>query len=259
MKEGLNLDLNFEFFSGKRVDDIVILNFGETPIIHLLDLNVKESLFEYLRLVEKDDSVKIVLIIGSSQKMEHDEYLEFYKHIVTSGSSVNSFERLFNAINQVILRFTSFNKIIIHADSGNIIPPFLNISLACDYRIVGEDTVFQNPSMKLGLVPKGGGVFFLSNILGPGKTIEYILSGKDISAQEAMSMGIVDKVVPPGNLNEVALSVARDFSQPSVYLLSGIKKLVNISKKDLANCLETEDDILRDSIRSAEFRKVFDE
>ena len=149
--------------------------------------------------------------------------------------------------------------IIIHADSGNIIPPFLNISLACDYRIVDEDTIFQNPSMKLGLVPKGGGVFFLSNILGPGKTIEYILSGKDISAREAMSMGIVDKIVPSGNLNEDSLSVARDFAQSSVYLLSGIKKLVNISRKDLPDCLETEDDILRDSIRSAEFRKIFDE
>ena len=259
MKEGLNLDLNFEFFSGKRVDDIVIINFQKTPILHMLDIHVKESFFDYLRLVEKDESIKVVLIVGSSQKMEREGYINFYKGIVTSSVEVNNFERLFNAINQVILRIASYKKVIIHADSGNVIPPFLNISLACDYRIVDEDTVFQNPNLTLGLVPKGGGVFFLSEIIGPGKTLEYLMSGRDINAREAESFGIVDKVVPPGDLMEASLALARDFSKSSAYLLSGIKKLINAGRKDLANHLEFEDEILRDTIRSAEFRNKVNE
>ena len=55
----------------------------------------------------------------------------------------------------------AFRPIVIHADSGNVLPLFLNISLAADYRITADNTMFQNPSLEYGLVPKGGGAFFL--------------------------------------------------------------------------------------------------
>jgi len=59
----------------------------------------------------------------------------------------------------------NLNKIVVHADGGRVIPLFMNVSLACDYRIVADNTVFQNPCIELGLAPKGGSGFFLSKML----------------------------------------------------------------------------------------------
>jgi len=56
----------------------------------------------------------------------------------------------------------------------------MNIGFACDYRIISNRTVFQYPLLDLGLIPKGGGVYFLSRIVGPNKTMEMLLSGNEI-------------------------------------------------------------------------------
>ena len=84
------------------------------------------------------------------------------------------------------------SQIVIHADSGNVLPLFLNISLACDYRIVADNTLFQNPCLEFGLVPKGGGAFFLSKIMGGSKAYEFLLSEEDIAAEEALRLGCWD-------------------------------------------------------------------
>ncbi len=79
-----------------------------------------------------------------------------------------------------------------HVDDGIIMPPFLNISLACDYSIIGDKTIFRNPNIELDLPPKGGGVYFLSKILGHSKAIEFLLSENDVTAGEAKKSGLIN-------------------------------------------------------------------
>lgn len=156
----------------------------------------------------------------------------------------HAINRLYNAVNQFILRLVDFNKVIVHADSGKVISLFMNTSLACDYRIVADNTVFQNPCLELELVPKGGEAFFLSKRLGTSKAFEILLSNKDITAQEALRLGIVDKVVPLAELNEAALKIAKDFADKPIRSLAGIKRLLNYSMKELEDYLELESQVL---------------
>jgi len=151
---------------------------------------------------------------------------------------------MYNAVNQFILTIMGFDKIVVHAGGGKVISLFMNTSLACDYRMVADNTVFQNPYLELDLVPKGGGAFFLSQMLGRGKAFEILLSGKDITAQEAMRLGIVDKVVPQAELEEAARKVAKSFARKPGRSLSGIKTLLSYSLKDLKDSLELENQLL---------------
>ena len=144
---------------------------------------------------------------------------------------------------------------VIHADSGNIIFLFMNISLAFDYSIMADNTVFQNPNFQLGLVPKGCGIFFISKMLGSRKTSEILLSGEDINAQEALRLGIVNKVVPVNELKEASLSIAQRFAKIPAQYSSGIKKLLNYNMKNLKEYLEYENEILRSIIHSDNFKK----
>jgi 2-(1,2-epoxy-1,2-dihydrophenyl)acetyl-CoA isomerase len=226
------------------VEDIVILNLKENILLQATNLTAKYYLFEYLELVSKSNAIKVVLIIGSPQKRGSEEYFRFYRQVMEQKLDRHAINRLYNAVNQFILSFVDFNKVIVHADSGKVISLFMNTSLACDYRIVADNTVFQNPCLELGLVPKGGGAFFLSKRLGAGKAFEILLSDKDITAQQALKLGIVDKVVPLAELNEAALKIAKDFAQKPAQSLAGIKRLLSYSVKDLEDYLEFENQVL---------------
>ena len=132
------------------------------------------------------------------------------------------------------------NQIVIHTDSGKVLPMFLNASLACDYRIVADNTVFQNPCLEFGLVPKGGGAFFLSRILGVSRAYKIMLAEEDITADDALKLGLVDEVVLLKELRNAALMVAEQFARKPARSLRCCKRLLNFSLKDLREYLEFE-------------------
>jgi enoyl-CoA hydratase/carnithine racemase len=170
---------------------------------------------------------------------------------------LDAIHRMYNVINQLILKIVRLDKIVIHCNSGKVISSFLNISLACDYRIIADDTVFQNPCMQLGLLPKGGGAFFLQRIIGMSKCYDVLLAENDISAREALEMGIVDMVVGLGSLEETAVLKARRFSRRPKSTLTGVKRLLNYSYKDLEDYLNVENQELTRAMMSSETWKQY--
>ena len=255
MRKTKEFNQTHDFFSAKRIDDIVMLKFNENLLFSATDLNLKQPLFDYLELISKSDEIKVVIIMGSPQKRGCEEYVEFYPKAFEIEFGHYAVERLYNAVNQFILNIVALNKITVHADGGKVISLFLNVSLACNYRIVADDTVFENPCLKLGLVPKGGGAFFLPKMLGASKALEILLSEEDISAQKALELGIVDKLVSADELENAALETARAFARKLATTLSGVKRLLSYSMKDLADFLQLENEVLMRIGRSQEFRK----
>ena len=162
-----------------------------------------------------------------------------------------------NVINQIILKIVELNKIVIYANSGKILPHFLNVSFAADFTIFADNAVIQNPCIEMGLVPKGGGAYFLSKMLGKPKVYDFLLSEKEMTAHDAIQMGIVNEVVPVGALEERAMEVAERFAKMPSTSLWGIKKLINYSCKDLSDYLEFENQISIMAYRKSEILKSF--
>jgi enoyl-CoA hydratase/carnithine racemase len=166
---------------------------------------------------------------------------------------------MYNAVDQFILRIVELNKMVIHVDTRKSTSLSLNVSLACDYRIVSANTVFKNFHLDLGLAPKGGSAFFLTKMIGLGRAYKTLLSEEEITAQEALRLGIVDKVVASSNLEEAALKTAQNFAQKPAGSLSGVKRLLNYSMRDLKDYLEFENEELFRIIMSSEFQKRLEE
>jgi len=247
-----NLDIENDLFSGRRNDDVAVLRFKNKPLHHVTDLDAKKVLFDYLDLVSVSDRIKVLLIVGAPVKMGCKEYIEFYRGMIRERYDRFDriwLERMYNAVNQLVLRLAGFNKMVIHADSGNVILLFLSMSLACDYRLVADNTVFQNPNVDLGLAPKGGQTYFLSRMLGSAKTSRILLSGKDLSAAEAMKLGIVDEVVPLEDLDKAAIETARHYAKQPAGYVAGVKKLLNYDLNHLECHLHYEDEELRKVIQ----------
>jgi 2-(1,2-epoxy-1,2-dihydrophenyl)acetyl-CoA isomerase len=129
---------------------------------------------------------------------------------------------------------------VIHADCGEVISLFLSMSLACDYRIIANHTIFRKPYFELETLPKGGGAFFLCKMLGYNQAKNLLMSEKDINALAALDMGIVDHVVPNHKLEETAIQIAQDLANRPSRSLVGIKKLINYSMKDIQDYLDFE-------------------
>ena len=152
MRRKINLEGDFEFFSGERIGNILLLGLKPNFMLQVTNLGAKTIFFDYLDRISESGSLKVVVIRGFPGKTGRHEYKEFYTQVIQSILDVSAVYKMFNAVDQLILKIMEMNQIVIHADSGNVLPLFLNISLACDYRIVADNTLFQNPCLEFGLV-----------------------------------------------------------------------------------------------------------
>ena len=246
-----------EFFSAEQYQNIAIIRFKGHFLYSTTDLTSRDKLLDYFDRISKNEAVKVIIIITSPEKTGREELLDFYCRILKSKLGINAVHRMFNVVDQFILKLVDLDKIVIHANRGENILLFLNISLSCDYRIVSNTTVFQNPYPELGLIPKGGGGYFLPQLLGRKKALEMLLSGKDIAASEALSLGLVDEIVPHEIIEEATLNTALRFAQKPAESLFGIKRLLKYSLKDLREYLEMENQILLRIVQSPDLKSDF--
>jgi enoyl-CoA hydratase/carnithine racemase len=240
MGSNIAFDEKIGCYTLSKSGDMAILRLGKDFLFESIDLSIANRLFEVIELISQSNEIKVLAILNCPGKIGCEAYIDFCRQAINSEFDRKSIHRMCNIFDRLILEIANLNKLVIHADCGEIIPLFLNISLACDYRIVSTHTTFQKPYFELGMLPTGGGVFFLCNLLGYRKTRQLLMSEKEISAPEALEIGIVDQVVPDNKLAETAIQTAQAWTRRSTRSLLGIKKLLNYTMKDLTDYLSFE-------------------
>jgi enoyl-CoA hydratase/carnithine racemase len=131
------------------------------------------------------------------------------------------------SFDQIILKLVEMPQVVIHVDCGRVLTQFLSVSLACDYRIIADDTWYQKGYHALHMIPKGGLAFFLTTLLGRAKAVEILLSEAEIPAENALSLGLVNKVVPAAELMPVANRAAEEFAAKPAFFLTSMKRLLS--------------------------------
>ena len=89
-------------------------------------------------------------------------------------------------------------RMVIAAVSGPALGGGCELALACDLRIAAENARFGQPEILLGIIPGGGGTQRLARLVGPARAKDLVLSGRQVRADEALAIGLVDEVVPAG-------------------------------------------------------------
>jgi enoyl-CoA hydratase len=130
---------------------------------------------------------------------------------------------------------------VIAAVSGYALGGGCELALACDFRLASETARFGLPEIKIGALPGGGGTQRLPRLIGAAKAKEMILTGDPITAQEALGIGLVIKVVTKENLLEEANGLAAKLAALPRLALQASKMLINRSQEvDLTTGLEFE-------------------
>ncbi len=257
MKTHKVLTTDNEQFSSSLDNGILVIR-EKQHILHLTrDLEDIFSLYNYLDSMLSSKSYKAFVLFARSEQSGHIEQSRFLSKIISDnpqGKLGIEFDRFVNVVNRLILTLSTLNRVTVFAGQGTISLFYLNIGLAHDYRLVAEDTVFENLNSEMGLITKGSG-YFLPRLLGSRKATE-VLQWKSFSAEDALQLGLVDRVVPVSKLEEETMRFVLRESTLSSSML-GIRKLLKCDLKELKRSLDLEDHLIKERLNSVEFRESF--
>jgi enoyl-CoA hydratase len=118
-------------------------------------------------------------------------------------------------------------RFVIAAVSGYALGGGCEVTLACDYRIAGERAVFGQPEVLLGIIPGGGGTQRLARVVGASRAKELMVTGRQVKADEALRIGLVDEVVPSEDLHTRAFALAAELARGAVQAQALVKRAVD--------------------------------
>ncbi len=139
------------------------------------------------------------------------------------------------------------SKPIVCALNGVAVGLGITLPLSCDVRLAAEDARISFRFLRIGLTPEYGSTHFLVNLVGLGRALEYMLTGKFITAQEAKDAGFVNHVCPAETLVDDAVALAQEIADNPNWHLAKVKRLIheNYMEKDLSLVLRRESETLR--------------
>lgn len=116
---------------------------------------------------------------------------------------------------------------VIAAVTGYALGGGLELALAADYRVAADDALLGQPEVQLGIIPGSGGTQRLTRLIGPSRAKNLLMTGRRVAAEEALRLGLVDEVVPPGEAYNAALRYARQLAEGPAAALEAIKEAVD--------------------------------
>lgn len=205
-------------------DDKIAIVTIDNPPMNTLSPEVIQGLDEAFANLNMDDEVLVILLTGAGEKA------------FMAGGDIKGFPHKIgnpNLVPQFLKTHGMFNRIdfspkpVIAVINGYALGGGCELAIACDIRISEEQALLGVPECTLGLLPGAGGTQRLPRLIGEAKAKELMFTGEHISAEEAVTIGLVNRVVPRGEGLEAGLKLARKIARNSPAAIRNIKKAVD--------------------------------
>lgn len=133
---------------------------------------------------------------------------------------------LWEGVHRIALTLEDLDKPVIAAINGAAMGAGLDMAMMCDLRVCSERAKLSESYILLGLVPGDGGAYFLPKLVGLGKALELLLTGDVLTPQEALKIGLVNRVVPHDRLMEETMTLAEKISNKPPLAVRMMKRAV---------------------------------
>ena len=205
-------------------------NAADTEMFTLLRAAIEQSI---------EDESRVIILTGTGDAFCAGADLQASdKHDIKTKDIT---EVLRGNINKAVLAMRALTKPIIARVHGAAAGVGCNFALACDLIIASEEARFGQVFVKIGLAPDGGGTYFLPRLVGYAKAFELMVTGDIISAEEALALGLINRLVPFAKLDATVNQMAQRLAASPALALAMIKQGLQYGQQnDLAAALDNE-------------------
>ncbi|MEU9699737.1 enoyl-CoA hydratase-related protein [Streptomyces sp. NPDC047981] len=194
----------------------------DRPPMNALDIAVQDRLRELAQEASDRDDVRAVILYGGEK-------------VFAAGADIKEMQVMDHAAMVKRSRalqdsFTAIARIpkpVVAAVTGYALGGGCELALCADYRIAADNAKLGQPEILLGLIPGAGGTQRLSRLVGPSKAKDLIFTGRMVKAEEALTLGLVDRVVPAAEVYEQAHAWAAKLAQGPAIALRAAKEAID--------------------------------
>ncbi len=230
-----------------------IITMNRSAEMNAVNLEMLNEIAYQMQTWEYDDAIRCIILRGSEAAFAAGVDMKALAQEVSQQSlALKSWQDEFNKI-------VNCSKPIIVAVSGYALGLGCDLAMAGDIILASESAQIGYPELSIGLIPSFGGCSRLMKRIGKAKTMEVILTGRALSAEEASLCGLVSRVVPLGDLFNEALRVAQRIeSLPYQAVLQAKETLRQVENMNLQNGLELELKSCRLSMNTRDFYDILE-
>jgi 2-(1,2-epoxy-1,2-dihydrophenyl)acetyl-CoA isomerase len=230
---------------------IALLTFNQPERLNGMNHPIKRDLVETLLQAQMDDAIRVVVFTGSGRAfsagddisgrpMGDREAQALVPNIPHGHNNPTGTYNGLRALSQPVnLAVRNLDKLTVAAINGVAIQTGFSLALACDFRVASSEARMGSATLRFGLLPDEGGQYLLVQIMGVAKTMDFLMRKRIVSAPEALALGLVHEVVPPDELLNRTLDLARELANgPQVAMRMLKRSIYNAAEMTFAQALD---------------------
>ena len=241
---------NMKYIQLEPQGEIALLRINRPEALNAMNIDVISELSRTVDIVGADESIKVVIITGTGDKsfcagadisyMVNIDPISAEKYASSAQSVLNKIERL--------------EKPVIAAVNGYALGGGCELAMVCDIRVASSNAKLGQPEVTIGIPPGWGGTQRLMRLVGPAKAKELVFTGKMISAQEALQLGLVNNVIDLTADDNIPPEVPKDDREKEKERNKQIAKLLNNKLMDA--CVDLAKQIAKNSFNAVKVSKM---
>jgi enoyl-CoA hydratase/carnithine racemase len=209
----------------------------DRPPMNALNITIQEELRSAALSCSADDEIRAVVVYGGAKvfaagaDIKEMADMSYVAMVARAGRLTSAFDTV-----------ARIPKPVVAAITGYALGGGCELALACDWRVMAADAKLGQPEINLGVIPGAGGTQRLPRLIGPARAKELVMSGRFVEAEEALAIGLVDKVVPTAaEVYDAAVALVKPYTTGPAAALRAAKMAVDGGlEMDLASGLAWE-------------------
>ena len=190
----------------------------DRPPLNILDLGTLAALGEAIGELEGDGELALVFLRGAGGRA-------FSAGVAVQDHTPDRVGAMLAGLHQAIRRLRALPAISVAAVDGHCLGGGMELAMSCDLCIATEDSLFGQPEVHLGCFPPVAAALYPAR-LGPGRALELLATGRQLTAERAESLGLVQRLLPAGGLDDGCARLAAELGGQSAAVLRSLKRAV---------------------------------